>query len=86
MPSSVAQRLKMMPEGVIADRHTGVTVLFVDIVGFTSFAGQICASQLVRTLSHVFQLWDTLLLRHGLCKIKSIGDAFLVCGGLPYDR
>jgi class 3 adenylate cyclase len=85
LPESVAERLKRQ-EQAIADGFDDVTVLFSDIVGFTQFASSIPPQQLVELLNHVFSLFDELCDRHGLEKIKTIGDAYMVVGGLPEPR
>lgn len=85
LPRSIAERLKHRP-GVIAERYDDVTVLFADVVDFTSFAEQTSPEQLVGFLNDLFTAFDTLAERHGLEKIKTIGDAYMVAGGLPDPR
>jgi class 3 adenylate cyclase len=82
LPASVARELK---EGrtVIAERHEEVAVLFADLVGFTTLAGRIPPEQLVQLLNRVFSEFDDHAAALGLEKIKTIGDAYMVCGGLP---
>jgi len=82
LPESIAERLKRQ-EQAIADGFEDVTVLFSDIVGFTQFASNTPPQQLVELLNHIFSLFDQLCDRHGLEKIKTIGDAYMVVGGLP---
>ena len=82
LPQVVAQQLKQKP-GRIAERFDTVTVLFADIVDFTTIAAQITPSELVDKLNQIFSLFDQLADRHGLEKIKTIGDAYMVVGGLP---
>ncbi|MBD2113718.1 MULTISPECIES: adenylate/guanylate cyclase domain-containing protein [Cyanophyceae] len=82
LPESVAERLKRQNQA-IADGFDAVTVLFADIVGFTRFASQIPPQQLVDLLNHIFSQFDQLCDQHGLEKIKTIGDAYMVAGGLP---
>lgn len=85
LPASVAQRLADGSPSV-ADSHPDVTVLFADIVGFTAFAARVAPSELVETLNAAFTALDGLTTRHRLTKIKTIGDAYLLVGGLPEAR
>jgi adenylate cyclase len=85
LPEPVAARLKN-EEAVIADSCGDVTVLFADIVGFTSLADCLSAGDLVVLLDRVFGRWDALATRHGLEKIKTIGDAYMVVGGVPLPK
>ncbi len=81
LPKLIAQRLKQRP-GIIADSFESVTVMFADIVGFTNLSAQISALELVQLLNEIFSLFDALAKRHNLEKIKTIGDAYMVVGGL----
>jgi class 3 adenylate cyclase len=85
LPQPVAARLKEQ-EGVIADVYPDVTVLFEDIVGFTPLAERLSASTLVALLDRVFTRWDRLAADHGVEKIKTIGDAYMIAGGIPLPR
>src|SRR4051812_12898278 len=85
LPESVAARLKK-DEGVIADTYGSVTVLFADIVGFTPMAERLPAADVVAALDRVFGRWDDLAARYGVEKIKTIGDAYMVAGGIPVPR
>ncbi|MFN8131983.1 MAG: adenylate/guanylate cyclase domain-containing protein [Solirubrobacteraceae bacterium] len=85
LPAPIAARLKEH-EGVIADDLPAVTVLFADIVGFTPLSERLAASEVVRLLDGVFARWDALVADHGLEKIKTIGDAYMVAGGIPLPR
>jgi class 3 adenylate cyclase len=82
LPAPVAARLKAQ-EGVIADAFANVTVLFADIVGFTPLSERLSAAEVVRVLDCVFARFDTLAAEHGVEKIKTIGDAYMVAGGIP---
>jgi guanylate cyclase len=82
LPVEVAERLKG-GEGTIADRYDAVTVLFVDVVGFTPLAQRLPAEDLVGLLDRVFRELDALSERHGLEKIKTVGDAYIAVAGLP---
>ncbi|MGQ9865935.1 MAG: adenylate/guanylate cyclase domain-containing protein [Pseudanabaenaceae cyanobacterium] len=70
----------------IADRFADATILFADIVGFTELAARISATDLVGLLNRIFSLFDRLCDRYGLEKIKTIGDAYMVAGGVPLPR
>ncbi len=82
LPGSIAARLKD-GEKVIADRHETVSVLFADIVGFTTYSATVSPEQLVAELNSVFEQFDELATRHGVEKIKTIGDAYMVAAGVP---
>jgi class 3 adenylate cyclase len=85
LPASIAQRLKQN-HTAIAESYNDVTILFADLVGFTELASQIKPIQLVDLLNELFSTFDTLTEKHGLEKIKTIGDAYMVVGGLPNPR
>jgi class 3 adenylate cyclase len=85
LPRSIAERLKAGTD-VIADAHPAVTVLFADIVDFTPFAERAGPRATVDLLDALFSAFDDLAARHGLEKIKTIGDAYMVVGGLPEPR
>jgi class 3 adenylate cyclase len=82
LPGPIAERLKVSP-GSIADDFDEVGVLFADIVDFTSLASQLSATEVVRLLNDVFSAFDELAERHGLEKIKTIGDSYMAVTGLP---
>ena len=63
-----------------------MTVLFADIVGFTPLASKMKPVELVQFLNRVFSAFDRLAAKHGLEKIKTLGDAYMVAGGLPERR
>jgi class 3 adenylate cyclase len=81
LPQSIADRLRR-GEGVIADRFEEMAVLFADVVGFTPFSSTLSPEEVVVVLNGVFSLFDRLAEQRGLEKIKTIGDAYLVVGGL----
>lgn len=85
LPASIAARLKQT-DGVIADAFGEVTVLFADIVDFTRRSQLIAPGQVVQSLNDLFSVFDQLAQRQGLEKIKTIGDAYMVVGGLPDPR
>ncbi len=82
LPKAIADRLKQS-QGVIADSFESVTVLFADIVGFTQISSAMSAQALVDLLNLIFSNFDTLSEIYGLEKIKTIGDAYMVAGGIP---
>lgn len=82
LPKPIAKRLQER-QSVIADSFSDVSVLFADLVGFTNFASQRSAAETVQVLNRIFSQFDELSLRHGLEKIKTMGDAYMVVGGLP---
>jgi adenylate cyclase len=82
LPAPIAARLKH-DQGIIAEQFDDVTVLFADIVDFTTLAARITPTELVGMLNQIFSLFDQLAEQHGLEKIKTIGDAYMVVGGLP---
>ncbi len=81
LPEPIARRLRE-GEPLIADRHDDVTLLFADIVEFTRLSATLSPSELVQTLNEVFTVFDELVERHALEKVKTIGDAYMVVGGL----
>lgn len=85
LPEPIADRLKLQ-ENTIADSFAEVTVLFADIVGFTKLSSEIPAAELVGLLNEIFSRFDRLVGKHGLEKIKTIGDCYMVVSGLPVPR
>jgi class 3 adenylate cyclase len=81
LPASIAERLRA-GEMVIADRFEDMTVLFADVVGFTQLSTVMAPADIVEILNAVFSIFDRLADRHELEKIKTIGDAYMVAGGL----
>lgn len=94
LPAAIAQRLKQsldtlqdtQHQTLIAESFDEVTVLFADIANFTTLSANISAAELVGLLNRVFTVFDDLCERHGLEKIKTIGDAYMAVGGLPHPR
>jgi class 3 adenylate cyclase/HAMP domain-containing protein len=82
LPNSIAERLKS-GETLIADEHESATILFADIVGFTQLSSQYPAIQIVEMLNWIFSIFDDLSEQYGLEKIKTIGDSYMVAGGVP---
>jgi len=85
LPESIAERLKRGPAR-IADHFPTATVLFADLVGFTAIAERTHAEELVSALDELFSTFDAIAEQHGLEKIKTIGDAYMVVGGVPTAR
>ncbi len=82
LPAPIAARLKRDPR-TIADSFDTATVLFADIVGFTGLASRLPSAQVVAFLNDLFSGFDRLAEKHGLEKIKTIGDAYMAVGGVP---
>ena len=86
LPASVAAKLKDPTHGVIADRYDDASILFADIAGFTERASEIPPTELVRFLDRLYTTFDRLVDRHGLEKIKTTGDSYMVVSGVPTPR
>jgi guanylate cyclase len=82
LPSSIAERLKAAT-GSIADHVESASILFADVVNFTPLAQRLSPAELVGTLDQLFSHFDTLVERHGLEKIKTIGDCYMAAAGVP---
>ncbi len=85
LPEAIAQRLKQ-GAGTIADSFESVTVLFADIAGFTKLSATVSPTDLVQWLNEIFSEFDSIAVEGDLEKIKTIGDAYMVVGGLPHPR
>lgn len=85
LPLPIAERLKH-GENVIADSIPDATVLFADLVGFTELSTRVMASVLIRSLNGIFSALDRLVEKHGLEKIKTLGDAYMAAAGIPTPR
>jgi class 3 adenylate cyclase len=85
LPKPIAERMKK-GETNIADGHADATVLLADLVGFTSLSAHIDPEEIVQLLNEVFSAFDVLVEKHGLEKIKTIGDAYMVAGGISVAR
>jgi len=85
LPGAIVERLKHEP-GVIADKFEKATILFADLVNFTQISTTMSATKLVYLLNEIFSAFDQLSEKHGLEKIKTIGDAYMVAGGIPIER
>ena len=85
LPEAIAEQLKQDTKA-IASAIEEVTILFADIVGFTPLSSQVPPIELVSVLNEMFSIFDHLAEQHGLEKIKTIGDAYMVVGGLPLPK
>jgi adenylate cyclase len=85
LPPQIAERLKN-DQATIADGFADVSVMFADIVNFTSLAEELAPQEVVAFLNDVFTRCDELAEKHGVDKIKTIGDAYMVAGGLSGNK
>ena len=85
LPETVARRLKSSTQ-IVADRYDDASVLFADMAGFTARASHNSPTQLVQLLNNVFTAFDHLVDKHGLEKIKTTGDGYMVVSGVPVQR
>lgn len=83
LPEKIAARLKRAPDRTIADSLPRVAILFADIVDFTPRAARMTPEEVVAFLNRIFSAFDALAEKHGLEKIKTIGDAYMVAAGKP---
>jgi adenylate cyclase len=85
LPATVVERMRR-GEVEIADRFPEATILFADLVGFTTLASRLSPGRIVEMLNDLFSTFDQLVTQFGLEKIKTIGDAYMVAAGLPSER
>lgn len=83
LPHAIADKLATSDDQVIAEKFSAVTVLFADIVNFTARSKDLTPEEVVGRLDRVFSTFDELADRHGLEKIKTIGDCYMLAGGVP---
>jgi adenylate cyclase len=83
LPTSIAAR-KLAGESTISDNFSEASVLFADVVGFTSLSARLESRQVVAMLNELFSRFDGIVARHGLEKIKTIGDCYMAAGGIPH--
>ena len=86
LPASIAARLKDPDHATIADRYDDASILFADIAGFTERASETAPCDLVAFLDGLYTEFDLLVDRHGLEKVKTSGDAYMVVSGVPEPR
>ena len=85
LPRSIAEQLKAEPQ-TIADQFSSASILFADVVDFTPLSERLPPAEVVGVLDHLFSHFDVLAERHGLEKIKTIGDCYMVAAGVPTPR
>ena len=85
LPNPIADQLLSAP-GTIAEKHDDVTVLFADLVGFTTLSERLDAERVVEFLDRIFSEFDKLCDQYGVEKIKTIGDAYMAAGSVPTQR
>ena len=85
LPTSIAERLKDATER-IADHFESASILFADVVDFTPLAQRLAPAEVVGVLDQLFSHFDALVERHGLEKIKTIGDCYMAAAGVPDPR
>ena len=93
LPKSIVARLRDRPASdlkgsrlILADDFQAVSILFADIVGFTALSGTLTPQQTVELLNTVFIAFDNLAEKHGVEKLKTIGDAYMAVAGLPLPQ
>jgi guanylate cyclase len=85
LPKEISDALKV-DRSAIAAHYESASVLFADVVGFTPMAAAMIPLRLVNLLNEVFSSFDDLVEKHGLEKIKTIGDCYMVAAGVPRER
>ncbi|MEM9538288.1 MAG: adenylate/guanylate cyclase domain-containing protein [Cyanobacteria bacterium P01_E01_bin.42] len=85
LPETIAEQLKEA-RGTLAQQYPQAAILFADLVGFTPLSAQMQPLELVSLLNDIFSRFDRLAEKHGVEKIKTIGDAYMAAGGLPTPR
>ena len=85
LPQSIAEKLKAQTQP-IADQFESASILFADVVDFTPWSDQLPPAEVVGCLDQLFSHFDELAERHGLEKIKTIGDCYMVAAGVPTPR
>jgi guanylate cyclase len=87
LPPRVAHVLKSKSNpGMIAEAYPEATVMFADLSGFTTLSGSMSAKELVEMLDGLYSYFDELVERHGIEKIRTIGDNYMVAAGVPEAR
>jgi class 3 adenylate cyclase len=85
LPAAISERLKQEQKR-IADKYAEATVLFADLVGFTELSSSMLPSNIVGIIDDIFSRFDSIMEKHGLEKIKTIGDAYMAVGGVPIEN
>jgi adenylate cyclase len=86
LPATIAERLKDPSRNIIADKYDDASILFADIAGYTKRASDTTPSELVRFLDRLYTDLDALVDLHGLEKVKTSGDSYMVVSGVPQPR
>jgi adenylate cyclase len=86
LPASIAERLKDPSRNIIADKYDDASILFADIAGYTKRASDTTPTDLVRFLDRLYTELDALVDLHGLEKVKTSGDSYMVVSGVPQPR
>ena len=86
LPKEIADQLKTTPGATIAEEFPHVSVLFADIVGFTPLSARLGPEAAVETLNEIFSAFDRMADRHGVEKIKTLGDGYMAVAGAPVPR
>jgi adenylate cyclase len=86
LPASIAERLKDPSRNIIADKYEDASILFADIADYTKRASDTTPSDLVRFLDRLYTDLDLLVDKHGLEKVKTSGDSYMVVSGVPEPR
>lgn len=86
LPDSIVERLKDNPGQAISDGFASASILFADITGFVGLARGLGPEKTVALLNNLVSAFDDLAQRHGVEKIKTIGDAYMVASGIPIAR
>lgn len=86
LPATIASRLKDPARNIIADKYDDASILFADIAGYTKRASDTAPTELVRFLDTLYTDLDALVDKHGLEKIKTSGDSYMVVSGVPQPR
>ncbi|MFH4969505.1 adenylate/guanylate cyclase domain-containing protein [Gaetbulibacter sp. M240] len=85
LPEETATELKQNGK-VQAKKFDSVTVMFTDFIGFTKYSAQLTPEELVNSVGYYFSEFDQIMQKYGLEKIKTIGDAYMCAGGLPFPN
>lgn len=85
LPLAIAEKLKKN-QGCIAERFEETTILFADLTDFTGISSRSSPTQIVTILNEIFSEFDRLADKYELEKIKTIGDAYMVAGGIPIPK
>jgi guanylate cyclase len=85
LPAGIVDRLKAGAT-VIADRYASASVLFADLVGFTPLTLDLTPTEIVGLIGELFSHFDRLSTKHGVEKIRTIGDNYMVASGVPMPR